>query len=212
MGGMAAQIPIKSDPEASRIALEKVRADKLREVRDGHDGTWVAHPGLVPVAREVFEEHMSGANQLSRLREEFETTTDELLAVPGGTRTEEGLRLNIRVGVQYLEAWIRGNGCVPLYHLMEDAATAEISRTQIWQWQKHNAVLEGGEQVTREMAERVLDEEMQVVAREIGRDRFEKGRFDEARELFLGLSFSDELVEFLPEYAYDMLNKLNEEN
>jgi malate synthase len=212
MGGMAAQIPIKSDPEASRIALEKVRADKLREVRDGHDGTWVAHPGLVPVAREVFEEHMSGANQLSRLREEFETTTDELLAVPGGTRTEEGLRLNIRVGVQYLEAWIRGNGCVPLYHLMEDAATAEISRTQIWQWQKHNAVLEGGEQVTREMAERVLDEEMHVVAREIGRDRFEKGRFDEARELFLGLSFSDELVEFLPEYAYDMLNKLNEEN
>ena len=114
--------------------------------------------------------------------------------------------------MQYLEAWIRGNGCVPLYHLMEDAATAEISRTQIWQWQKHNAVLEGGGQVTREMAERVLDEEMQVVAREIGRDRFEKGRFHEARELFLGLSFSDEFVEFLPEYAYDMLNKLNEEN
>jgi malate synthase len=210
MGGMAAQIPIKSDQQASKEALDKVRADKLREVRDGHDGTWVAHPGLVPLAREIFAAHMSGPNQLQRLRQDFETTADELLAVPTGTRTEEGLRLNIRVGVQYLEAWLRGIGCVPLYHLMEDAATAEISRTQIWQWQKHNTPLEGGRLVTREMAEQVLEEEMQVVKREIGAERFDGGRFEEARELFLGLSFSDQLEEFLPGYAYDMLNRLHE--
>jgi len=211
IGGMAAQIPIKGDAERSRIALDKVRADKRREVGEGHDGTWVAHPGLVPIAREVFEAGMSGANQLGRLREDFRTGAEELLAVPRGTRTEDGLRLNVRVGVQYLEAWLRGLGCVPLYDLMEDAATAEISRTQIWQWQKHGAPLSDGSRVTHEMAERVLDEELDRVAAEVGRQRFDGGRFAEARELFLGLSFADELVEFLPAYAYDMLNRLHDD-
>ena len=210
LGGMAAQIPIKDDPQQSQIALGKVRADKQREVRDGHDGTWVAHPGLVPLAREVFEAEMDGANQLGRLRRDFRASAEDLLDVPRGARTEDGLRLNVRVGVQYLEAWLRGLGCVPLYNLMEDAATAEISRTQIWQWQKHGAALSDGRPVTREMAERMLDEELERVASSLGRERFESGRFEEARELFLGLSFADELVEFLPEYAYAMLNRLHD--
>ena len=134
MGGMAAQIPIKNDPAANEAAFEKVRADKRREAEDGHDGTWVAHPALVPVAREVFGSYLDGPNQLDRLREDVNATAEDLLALPTGERTEEGLRLNIRVGIQYLEAWLQGRGAVPLYHLMEDAATAEISRTQVWQW------------------------------------------------------------------------------
>ena len=148
MGGMAAQIPIKRDAEANRVALDMVRADKLREVRDGHDGTWVAHPGLVSIAREVFTEHMTGPNQLGVLREDVQVGSSDLLRVPEGTRTEHGLRWNIRVGVQYLESWLRGTGCVPLYDLMEDAATAEISRTQIWQWLRHGASLDHGGSVT----------------------------------------------------------------
>jgi malate synthase len=142
MGGMAAQIPINDDPEASRAALDKVRADKLREVKDGHDGTWVAHPGLVAVAREVFDAHMPTPNQLHVKRDDVRVTAEDLLRVPQGTRTEAGLRHNIRVGVQYLESWLRGAGCVPLYDLMEDAATAEISRTQVWQWTRHRATLD----------------------------------------------------------------------
>jgi malate synthase len=210
LGGMAAQIPIKDDRERSAIALAKVRADKQREVGDGHDGTWVAHPGLVALAREVFEAEMDGPNQLGKLRRDFRAEGSDLLEVPRGTRTEDGLRLNVRVGVQYLEAWLRGIGCVPLYDLMEDAATAEISRTQIWQWQKHGAALDDGRPVTREMTERVLDQELERVSAEIGRERFEGGRFDEARELFLGLSFADELEEFLTGYAYDMLNRVHD--
>ena len=210
LGGMAAQIPIKDDPERSAAALGKVRADKQREVRDGHDGTWVAHPGLVPLAREVFEAGMDGPNQLGKLRRDFSASAADLLQVPRGTRTEDGLRLNVRVGVQYLEAWLRGLGCVPLYDLMEDAATAEISRTQIWQWHRHGAALEDGRSVTREMTERVLDEELGRVEAGIGRERFERGRFAEARALFLGLSFADELEEFLTAYAYDMLNRLHD--
>jgi len=210
LGGMAAQIPIKDDAQRSAIALAKVRADKQREVSDGHDGTWVAHPGLVALAREVFEAEMDGPNQLGRLRRDFRAAESDLLEVPRGTRTEDGLRLNVRVGVQYLEAWLRGIGCVPLYDLMEDAATAEISRTQIWQWEKHGAALDDGRPVTRDMTERVLDEELERVSAEIGRERFEGGRFDEARELFLGLSFADELEEFLTAYAYDRLNRVHD--
>ena len=134
MGGMAAQIPNRRNPEANAVALGKVRADKEREVEDGHDGTWVAHPGLVPIAKEVFDAKMNGANQVHRQRGDVHVTAAQLLEAPKGQITEEGLRANIRVGVQYLEAWLSGNGCVPLYDLMEDAATAEISRTQIWQW------------------------------------------------------------------------------
>jgi malate synthase len=153
---------------------------------------------------------MDGPNQLGKLRRDFRAEGSDLLEVPRGTRTEDGLRLNVRVGVQYLEAWLRGIGCVPLYDLMEDAATAEISRTQIWQWQKHGAALDDGRPVTREMTERVLDQELERVSAEIGRERFEGGRFDEARELFLGLSFADELEEFLTGYAYDMLNRVHD--
>jgi malate synthase len=162
MGGMAAQIPIKNDPEASRRAIERVRADKLREAMDGHDGTWVAHPGLVAIAREVFEAVMPGPNQLDRGREDVRVTAADLLMLPEGTRTEEGLRLNVRVGVQYLEAWLRGNGCVPLYNLMEDAATAEISRTQVWQWIRHRAALEDGRRVDAALLRRITDEDEQV--------------------------------------------------
>lgn len=207
MGGMAAQIPIKSDPEASERALEKVRADKRREAADGHDGTWVAHPGLVPVAQAMFAAHMKGPNQLDRLREDVEVTAEDLLRVPGGTRTEDGLRLNTRVGVQYLEAWLGGNGCVPLYSLMEDAATAEISRAQVWQWIHHGVSLEDGRRVTPELFGRVTDEEMERVEREIGTERFRAGRFPEARELFQRLSTARELEEFLTLPAYEILDR-----
>jgi malate synthase len=205
IGGMAAQIPIKNDPEASEAALGKVRADKRREAGDGHDGTWVAHPGLVALARETFAEVMKGDHQLDRLREDVRVTAADLLAVPTGTRTEVGLRHNVRVGVQYLEAWLRGLGCVPLYHLMEDAATAEISRTQIWQWIRHGAALDNGRVVTRRMLEQVLEEELKVVAGEVGPDRYRSGRFAEAAELFVQVSASEALAEFLTLVAYERL-------
>jgi malate synthase len=211
MGGMAAQIPIRNDPEASERALEKVRADKRREATDGHDGTWVAHPGLVPVAREMFEAHMKGPNQLDRLREDVQVGAADLLRVPAGSRTEEGLRLNIRVGVQYLEAWLGGNGCVPLYHLMEDAATAEISRSQVWQWIRHGASLEDGRGVTPERFARVADEEMERVEREIGSERYRSGRFPEARALFQRLSTARTLEEFLTLPAYEILDRTKQE-
>ena len=141
MGGMAAQIPIKNDEEANRNAMDKVRADKEREVRAGHDGTWVAHPGLVPVAKEIFDAGMKGPNQLNVLREDVQVAAKDLVGAFKGEITEKGLRTNISVGIQYLETWLRGTGCVPLYHLMEDAATAEISRAQVWQWLYHRAKL-----------------------------------------------------------------------
>jgi malate synthase len=155
MGGMAAQIPIKNDPAANEQALEKVRQDKLREVRAGHDGTWVAHPGLVPVAKEIFDAHMPGPNQLQH-RPGAQVAAADLLAVPDGDITEAGLRWNIDVGIQYLEAWMRGNGCVPIYNLMEDAATAEICRAQVWQWVKHGAKLNDGRPVTAELVKRTI--------------------------------------------------------
>ena len=207
IGGMAAQIPIKNDPAANQHALDKVRADKLREVRDGHDGTWVAHPGLVPVAREIFEAHMSSANQLGRLREDVHVTADDLLRVPTGTRTEEGLRQNVRVGVQYIEAWLRGIGCVPLYHLMEDAATAEISRAQVWQWIHHAARLDDtGVTVTAELLERVLVDEIDRLTRELGAERIGTGRFPQARALFFELATADTLADFLTSAAYGQLD------
>jgi len=205
MGGMAAQIPIKDDPDANAKALDKVRADKLREVREGHDGTWVAHPGLVNVAKTVFDEGMPQANQLGRLREEVVANAAALVEPPKGTRTEAGLRHNIRVGIQYLEAWLGGQGAVPIYNLMEDAATAEICRTQIWQWLRHGAALEDGRTVTRPLVEQLTGEEFARVRDEIGAVRFDGGRFDEARELFLAVATSEELVEFLTLPAYRLL-------
>jgi len=206
MGGMAAFIPIKSDPAASEAAIEKVRADKLREVTDGHDGTWVAHPGLVPVAMEAFNQHMPGPNQIARLREDVHVTAADLTTPCTGAITEEGLRTNIRVGVQYLEAWLGGNGCVPLYNLMEDAATAEICRTQIWQWIRHAAgVLNDGRKVTVELVHRMTDEEMRRLRLALGPQRFDGGRFDRAVDLFHRVSTADELVEFLTLPAYEVL-------
>ena len=205
MGGMAAQIPIKDDPAANEAALAKVRADKLREVTEGHDGTWVAHPGLVPIAMAIFDEHMKSANQLDRKREDLTVGREDLLRVHEGTRTEAGLRHNVRVGVQYLEAWLRGSGCVPIYNLMEDAATAEISRAQVWQWLHFRATLEGGEVVTPELFARVMAEEMDRVRREVGEARFASGRFDDARALFAKLSTADRFEEFLTVPAYELL-------
>jgi malate synthase len=196
MGGMAAQIPIKSDPEASEIALSKVRADKLREVRAGHDGTWVAHPGLVPVAREIFDRHMPEPNQIDGRREDVPPSDEEMLAVPSGTRTEAGLRSNLRVGVRYLEAWLRGIGCVPLDHLMEDAATAEIARAQVWQWRRHGAVLDDGRVVTDDLVRSLLAQETAG---------FRGGRFAEATTLFESLILSTHFEEFLTRPAYELL-------
>jgi malate synthase len=205
MGGMAAQIPIKDDPEANERALDKVRADKLREVREGHDGTWVAHPGLVDVARRVFDEGMPGPNQVDRLREDVVASAAALIEPPRGTRTDAGLRHNIRVGIQYLEAWLGGQGAVPIYNLMEDAATAEISRTQIWQWLAHRATLDDGRTVTRPLVEQLIAEEFARVREEVGAARFDGGRFGEARTLFAEVATSNELQEFLTIPAYDLL-------
>ena len=205
MGGMAAQIPIKDDPRANDAALDKVRADKLREVREGHDGTWVAHPGLVDVARRVFDEGMPGHNQLDRLREDVTVTADMLVEPARGTRTQAGLRHNIRVGIRYLEAWLGGQGAVPIYNLMEDAATAEISRAQIWQWLRHRAALEDGTAVTQPLVERLTAEEFARVRDEVGAARFDGGRFDQARALFVRVATSDELEDFLTLPAYEVL-------
>jgi malate synthase len=205
MGGMAAQIPIKNDPAANEKALEKVRADKLREVKDGHDGTWVAHPGLVPVAKEIFDAHMKGPNQLDRLREDVQVTAADLLRVPTGTRTDAGLRHNIRVGVQYVEAWLGGQGCVPLYHLMEDAATAEISRAQVWQWIKYGVTTEDGQKVDAARFRRTLAEELERVKAEVGPARYQSGHFPQAAALFEKLSTAPTFEEFLTLPAYQAL-------
>lgn len=204
MGGMAAQIPIKHDPEANEVALAKVRADKEREATDGHDGTWVAHPGLVAVAKEIFDTHMPNPNQIANLREDVQVTAADLIEVPKGTRTEAGLRQNIKVGIQYIEAWLRGMGCVPLYFLMEDAATAEISRTQVWQ-QLHHGVEVEGEVLTVARFKAAVDEEMASIEQELGADRFAAGKFSEARSLFEGLCTADELTEFLTLPAYEQI-------
>jgi malate synthase len=201
IGGMAAQIPIKHDLDENEAALHKVWADKLREVRDGHDGTWVAHPGLVSVARDVFDRHMPAPNQIATAPGEATVTAEDLLEVPTGTRTEEGLRCNLRVGVQYIDAWLRGRGCVPLYHLMEDVATAEISRAQVWQWVRHAATLEDGRIVTKPLVQELLDQELANLDAGAGATRISGA----ARQLFLHVATSDELVEFLTLPAYDLL-------
>jgi len=206
MGGMAAQIPIKNDPVANDAALEKVRQDKLREVKAGHDGTWVAHPGLVDVAKRVFDEYMPQPNQIDRKREEVHVTAKDLLAIPPGTITEDGLRLNVDVGIQYLEAWLRGNGAVPIYNLMEDAATAEISRAQVWQWAKHGATLEDGRAVNPALVKRIIAEELDKMRARAGAEKFEKGKYRIAAELFEKMMLSGEFSDFLTLPAYDYLD------
>ncbi len=204
MGGMAAQIPIKTDPEANDTAMAKVRADKQREARDGHDGTWVAHPGLVAVAEQVFDEHMPGPHQLERLREDVAVSARDLQAVPSGSITEKGLRSNVSVALQYMEAWLGGLGCVPLYNLMEDAATAEISRAQIWQWIAHpKGRLEDGRQIDADLFRRVLDEELNKVRAEVGEERYDGGKFALAAALLDDICTTAEFRSFLTLAAYE---------
>ena len=202
MGGMAAQIPIRGNPEANQEALDKVRADKEREVGDGHDGTWVAHPGLIPTALAVFDKAMPEANQIGRQRQDVSVTAQDLLAVPGGTITEKGLRHNLNVGIQYIEAWLGGNGCVPIYNLMEDAATAEISRAQLWQWRKHGARITDGPVIDEALVRAALGGEMEKIRALVGDESFEAGRYHEAAELFAEMITADEFEDFLTLPAY----------
>jgi malate synthase len=197
MGGMAAQIPIKNDPEANDRALEKVRQDKLREVRAGHDGTWVAHPALVPVAMEVFNEHMKSPNQIDNKRLDVKVSAGDLLQVPDGTIDEEGLRLNIDVGLQYMAAWLNGSGAVPIYNLMEDAATAEISRSQVWQWVRHGAKMSDGTPVTIDLVDKMINSERSRLA--------DRPKIDEAAMLFRDMIHRSEFTEFLTLVGYDEL-------
>jgi malate synthase len=205
MGGMAAQIPVRGDAVKNEAAFTKVRQDKEREAGDGHDGTWVAHPDLVPVASEVFNRLMKTPNQLDKLRRDVQVTRDQMLEMHSGERTEDGLRQNIRVGIQYIEAWLRGRGAVPLYNLMEDAATAEISRAQVWQWLYHRAKLADGREVTQELFESVLKDEMARVREAIGPAVYDKGRFQEAIDLFREMSLAHEFAEFLTIPAYKLI-------
>ncbi|HMB68532.1 MAG TPA: malate synthase A, partial [bacterium] len=203
MGGMAAQIPIKRDAAANERALEKVRADKEREAHAGHDGSWVAHPGLVELARAQFDAVLDGPHQLDNTRDDVWVTARDLLEVPEGPRTEAGLRQNVNVGILYLEAWLRGNGCVPLYDLMEDAATAEISRAQLWQWIRHRATLDDGRPIDVFLVKRTIEEELASIRSTVGEAAWESGRFDLAARLFEDLVTSRELAEFLTLPAYD---------
>ncbi|KAL5563830.1 hypothetical protein UlMin_033577 [Ulmus minor] len=209
MGGMAAQIPIKDDPKANEAALDLVKKDKLREVRAGHDGTWAAHPGLIPACMEVFTNNMGDAkNQIQSVRREeaANLTEEDLLQIPRGVRTMEGLRLNTRVGIQYLAAWLTGAGSVPLYNLMEDAATAEISRVQNWQWLKYGVELDGdrlGVRVNRELFGRVVEEEMERIEREVGKEKFKKGKYKEASKIFARQCTTQTLDDFLTLDAYN---------
>ena len=202
MGGMAAQIPIKNDIDANVKAMNLVKKDKLREAASGHDGTWIAHPGLADIALDAFNDVMPDSNQIDKENNNPSITQSDLLKVPNGTITENGLRHNIKVGIQYVEAWLRGNGCVPLYNLMEDAATAEISRAQLWQWIKHGVSLNTGQTITSDMVSALCDEELDKVESEIGSDRFKKGKFQLATQLFRNMILKDDFDEFLTLPAY----------
>ena len=207
IGGMAAQIPIKNDPKANEDAMARVQADKLREATDGHDGTWVAHPGLVAVAMEEFDKVMKGPNQIDKKREDVHVTAEDLLAVPEGTITEAGLRTNISVSLQYMESWFRGSGCVPINNLMEDAATVEISRSQIWQWIRHpKGILADGRKVTVELFRQLEAEELEKIKKAIGEQQYASRPFDKAARLLDEIITSEQFVEFLTLPAYKYLD------
>src|ERR1700733_5805217 len=201
MGGMSAFIPIKTDPVANEKALTQVRADKEREATDGHDGTWVAHPGLVPVALEVFDRIMPQPNQIDKQLPNFHATALDLLQVPEGTITEAGVRQNVAVGLGYVEAWLRGVGCVPLFNLMEDAATAEISRAQLWQWVHHGAVMDAGLPVTVDLVEEEISDELDRVRPIVGDKRYEA--YERAAELMRELVQAPKFADFLTVPAYE---------
>jgi malate synthase len=208
MGGMAAYIPVKTDAAANEAAMERVRADKVREAGDGHDGTWVAHPGLVPLAREIFDEYMPGPNQIGVSRDDVQVMAADLLAVPQGEITEEGLRNNLRVGIQYIESWLGGLGCVPLYNMMEDAATAEICRSQVWQWLKHHARLADGRMIDEALMRDLIEEELGKLSAVLGAERMRTGRFAEATEVFLKVATPPEFIDFLTVPAYERVTSL----
>ncbi len=207
IGGMAAQIPIKNDAKANEEALARVRADKRREVTDGHDGTWVAHPGLVAIAMEEFDAVMKGPNQIDRKREDVHSTAADLLKVPNGTITEAGLRNNISVSIQYLESWLRGNGCVPINNLMEDAATTEIARSQIWQWIHHpKGILDDGRKVTVDLFHELAKDELEKIRSAVGEQEFTRRQFQIASEILDTIITDDQFTEFLTLPAYKYLN------
>jgi len=207
MGGMAAQIPIKNDPQANEEALARVRADKYREATDGHDGTWVAHPGLVAIAMEEFDKVMKTPNQIYRKREDVHVTAADLIAIPEGTITETGLRNNISVSLQYMESWLRGNGCVPIFNLMEDAATTEIARSQIWQWLHHpKGILDDGRKVNADLFHQLMAEELDKIKATIGEQQYANRKFQTAAELIDKIILDDQFVEFLTLPAYQYIN------
>lgn len=212
MGGMAAQIPVKNDEAANTSAFDKVRADKRREAEMGHDGSWVAHPDLVPVAMDVFNDLMPGMHQIHKKRQSPRISDTAMLAAHTGTITEAGVRTNIEVGIRYIAAWLCGRGAVPIHNLMEDAATAEISRTQIWQWLRHAASVEmdGGfkETLTPRLYDRIFKEEIKALKSELGDDAYSSGRFDEAATLFTQTATANELPEFLTLSAYTILEQI----
>ncbi|MET0063438.1 MAG: malate synthase A [Candidatus Thiodiazotropha endolucinida] len=207
MGGMAAQIPIRDDAEADAEAKQKVRLDKEREAGDGHDGTWVAHPGLVPIAMEVFDQHMPGPNQLDQLDDGLVVTGSDLLQVPEGEITEAGLRNNISAALRYMAAWLGGRGAVPIHHLMEDAATAEIARSQIWQWIRYpKGVLNDGRDVTYQLFDHAVSDELELIRKEAGELAYEAGQYELAATLLRQIVAADEFEEFLTLPAYEQLD------
>jgi malate synthase len=207
MGGMAAQIPIKNDKKANEAAMAKVFADKQREVLSGHDGTWVAHPALIPIAQQVFDKHMKGPNQIHVLKGDNKLSENDLLhAGTDGSITENGLKLNIDVGLRYLEAWLRGVGCVPIHNKMEDAATAEISRSQIWQWIQHNRIMDNGLQVTKSLVRFYLKEQIATLRTEYGED-YDATLFEKAKEIYEHLMTAEEFPDFLTLAAYKHIVK-----
>jgi malate synthase len=205
MGGMSAFIPVKGDEAANAKAFAAVSADKEREARNGHDGTWVAHPGLIPVAMEVFDRLMPKANQRDNLRADVSVSAADLLTLPKGTITEAGVRNSLSVAIQYTAQWLNGYGCVPLFNLMEDAATAEISRSQLWQWLHHGAALDTGAAITREMIQTLAAEEMQKIRAEVGDANFAALPYAKAHEMILQLTFDANYAEFLTLPAYAAL-------
>jgi malate synthase len=202
MGGMAAQIPIKYNQEANEIAFGKVAADKLREAKDGHDGTWVAHPGLVKTAMDIFNEYMPNANQIDNKRLDVNITEEDLLAVPKGTITEAGIRENINVSILYIESWLQGNGAAALYHKMEDAATAEISRTQLWQWIQNASKMDTGGTITQDLIDSLIPKELEKIEKYVGTERYNSGRFKEAIQIFNYLLKDKDFPDFLTLEAY----------
>ncbi|MGM9923192.1 MAG: malate synthase A [Bacillus sp. (in: firmicutes)] len=206
IGGMAAQIPVKNNPEQNQAAFDKVRGDKEREARDGHDGSWVAHPGMVETVKAVFDELMPTPNQIFRKREDVTATQEQLLEVPEGNITEQGLRTNINVGIQYIASWLDGRGAAPIHNLMEDAATAEISRAQVWQWIRHpKGILSDGREVTLDLCLQLKEEEMATIRNEVGQENYESGKYEQASGIFQHLIEDDGFAEFLTIPAYKKL-------